>query len=653
MVNERQSTAPSEPVDDTLPQWQPPAGATRELPVVATEVAAQAAASAEPGVPSISGTRVGAQAQAFGLEHTLQAGPISIAPPNLLAVGDILVDRYVIEEHISSGGFGAVYRASDRQIRHHQVALKLLHLPAKDEQAQKAALRELTLIASVSHPSVVQFKDYGWYEGRLWFAMPWYRGETLAQRFSDSQGPLPMSREMARPIFERLARGLAAMHEVGIYHHDIKPENILVADIAGFDGGLPVLLDLGIASTRGEGPKGLTVEYAAPEVASAALGNRDKSIGGAADVFSLALVLRNLLEPETAPRTQGELLPLLHKRATERVPPPSKRELRYLKPVFERWLSLDPDERPSISELATEFAILTEPEERRENQKRLLRKIIPIVLVAAAAVALLVMQVRKQKTELTVQQKQLSQQMEQSEHLRRLSAEQLEQLEVKSEQIGEQGQQLHRAIAIARRLDNRLESTERRADGLTRKVRKLNEDNAELTATRDALARERDGLVAERDALTRTRERLTLERDELAAERDGLAAERDALTGERDALRRERDRIEAERNTVLAQRNEAIQKRDRLQLELADAQRRVLQSHADTEIMRKSLENARDELRALRNKASELEAARNRLEAANRVLEAQVNAFQRSAPAPATAAPAPAAGAGRVRLRTP
>ena len=55
---------------------------------------------------------------------------------------------------------------------HHQ-------LLALTNAGPEAALRELTLIASVSHPSVVQFKDYGWHEGRLYFAMPWYRGRTL------------------------------------------------------------------------------------------------------------------------------------------------------------------------------------------------------------------------------------------------------------------------------------------------------------------------------------------------------------------------------------------------------------------------------------------------------------------------------------------
>jgi serine/threonine protein kinase len=648
VTKEPQSAGPAvDPVDETVPQWQPPAGATRSV-VIAPPAARVGApqptgASSEPQAPSISGTRVGArgqqpvqpdQAQQIGLDHTLQAG--SYAPPRPLMVGDIIGERYVIEQHISSGGFGAVYRASDRQIRHHQVALKLLHEPAADEQARQTALRELALIASVSHPSVVQFKDYGWYQGRLWFAMPWYRGETLGQRFADSAGPLAITRATARLLFERLARGLAAMHEVGINHHDIKPENIFVADIAGFDGGLPVLLDLGIASARGEGPKGLTVEYASPEVASAALGNHEKPIGSAADVFSLALVLRNLLEPETALPGQGELLPMLHRRATERVPAPSKREFRHLKPSFERWLSLDPDERPTAEEFAQEIAILTAPEERRDARNRLLRRLVPIVLLAAAAVTILLMQVRQQKTELTVKSKQLTQQVQQSEQLRQQSAEQLQQLEQKGEQIGEQSEQLSRAIAIARRLDGQLENAEGRVDNLTRKSRKLTEERDLLTTQRDALTRERDALQSRGD-------RLQQERDSLRGERDGLARERDSLTAERNALARDRERLERDRDTVVAQRNDTIRQRDKLQAELASVQQRLDRADRERDELRKSLDDARDELKDLRREVRDAQAQR-------KALEGQLKA-QKPSRSSEPADPAIESAPQRVRLR--
>jgi serine/threonine protein kinase len=573
---ENRDPARSAATEDTQPQpWKPPVGATR------AGVSGARAAGVRAVDVSVS-----------GYERTVAASAPP-PPPAPLAIGSIVGDRYVVEQHISSGGFGAVYRASDRQIRNHQVALKLLHTPAADEQAREAALRELTLIASVSHPSVVQFKDYGWHEGRLWFAMPFYRGETLDQRFGTSGGLTQISRAEARPIFERLAQGLAAMHDVGINHHDIKPENIFLAAIAGFETGLPVLLDLGIASERGEGPKGLTVEYASPETAAAALGKNDRAVGSAADVFSLALVLRNLLEPETAPPVEGELMPLLHKRATEPVPAPGKRELRYLRPAFARWLSLEPGERPTAAQLAIELASLTQPEERREVRARLLRRIVPIVLAAGALVALLLLQVSKQKTQLSVQREALSQQIRQSEELRKRSTEQLQQLEAESQRAGSQDQLLARATANARQFKQLFDKADERGDSLNKKLRKASD--------------ERDLVMRERDALLGTRDTLTKERDALLATRDALGRERDALTQARDALEQDRD-------TTLAQRNDALHQRDRAQADLEAAQKQLTTNDIERE-------SAKNELVELRKQLHDVQLERDRLEAARKALD--------------------------------
>jgi serine/threonine protein kinase len=558
------SSARAKPPDGTVPQWKPPAGATRSRVL-----------------PEVS-----------GYAHTLSAEDVKAAPGEALRVGDVVGERYVIEEQISAGGFGGVYRAADRQIRHHQVALKLLHTPAVDEAAREAALHELAIIASVSHPSVVQFKDYGWHEGRLWFAMPWYRGETLAQRFMGEQAQGPLTRAVARPIFERIAQGLAAMHEVGVYHHDVKPDNVFVADIAGFPGGLPVLLDLGIASTRGETPRGMTVEYVAPEVAAAALGNPEAPIGAAADVFSLALVLRNLLEPETAPPTASEVLPHLHKRATEPVPGPRRRELRYLRPAFARWLNLDPDKRPTASELASELAVLTQPEETRQVRMRLLRRIVPVLAAAGVLVAGLAVQLGKQKTQLKAERQLLSQQMKQSDELRKQSTDQLQELEQKSQQIGSQSRQLQRAIAIARQIDGQLARAEERVDAANKKARKAED--------------ERDALVIERDDLRVTKERVTGERDALSHERDTLTAERDALGQKRDEVTRQRDAIEQDRNSLLAQRNDLTRQRDRLQSDLATEQRQFESARAERDELKTAFESLKNDFAELKRRFSEL-----------------------------------------------
>jgi serine/threonine protein kinase len=668
MAKEREE--PAAQSEDTQPQWQPPGAATRSLtltelpaiehlrrssavapatpapstemelasppppPAASTEMelppppppptpamSPPAPVTSEPIAPPISGVRPGSVSDPIAYQHTLSAATPGPQEGALLAVGDTIGERYVVEKVISSGGFGTVYRAKDRQIANHEVAIKLLHKPAASEQERESALRELTLIASVSHPSVVQFKDYGWQQGRLWFAMPWYKGQTLDQRYDDNGQP-SLSRREARPLFERLARGLAAMHDVGIHHHDIKPENIFVADIAGFDGGLPVLLDLGIAAKRGEGPKGLTPEYAAPEIAASALGDKSRPIGSMADVFSLALVLRNFLEPETSPRIGDELVPLLNARANEPIPKLERRELRYLQPVFNRWLSLDPVDRPTAAQLATELAVLTEPEERREARVRILRRIVPIVLVAALTVAVLWIQVLQQRTQITAQAVRLNQEQQQSQVLRQRSSEQLQQLEAQNEQIGTQGERLQRAIGIGRQLGERLQQTEREVDTLTRRVRKLNEE-------RDALQRAGDALRVEIAALTEVRAQLTRERDELVGTRDALQAEQRRITGERDAL-------EQEREALLTQKDDLVREQGRLHSELLGARKAAENANVERDATRKAYEELREEVQGLRSEVRQLKQDRDRLEAAAR----------RNGPRDAPAEPAPGASPG-------
>jgi hypothetical protein len=461
---------------------------------------------------------------------------------------------------------------------------------------------------------VVQFKDYGWLDGRLWFAMPWMQGETLDQRFAG----VPLQRAEARPIFERLAMGLSAMHEVGIEHHDVKPENVYLAHIAGFEGGLPVLLDLGIAAEKGEGPKGMTLDYCAPETARRALGEEGVEVGAAADVFSLALVLRNLLDPPEPPDVDVVPLAALHKRATEPEPPPRRKDLRYLAPHFHRWLSLDPDERPTAAEFSRELRVLTEPEERRAARVRLLKRIVPVVLLSAAAVAWLWYEVQRQEQQLTVQQEQLSAKAQETAVLRHQSEGQLQQLEAQMEELGSQRRELTRAIRIARQLDQQLERTEDKRGQLSRQVRALGDQ-------RDALQRQRDTLQQARDALQQEQARLQAAYDRVTQQRDELTLERNALRLERTQLERERDRLQQQATALQAEREllgEKLASVERARDSLQKSQRGLEQQVLDLHEQRKTQAARIDRL----------ESENRKLEAENRKLKAAARVQEKSAP---------------------
>lgn len=304
----------------------------------------------------------------------LSAGGTSARAPGQttsLTAGELVGDRYRVVDLLGAGAQGEVWRAEDVEIQGHVVALKILAYRATSPEGREQALRELRMLAAVNHPSVVQFKGHGWLGGRLWFAMPWYEGRDL-------ESSMPLDRAEARRVFETLAGGLAAVHAQGLRHQDIKPSNIFLAKVAGLEQTMPVLLDFGVAAKDGEELVAGSPDYFAPELAAG--WPTTANLGPAADVFSLALALRNVLEPETAPTVGAFDVASLKERATQPITPPKAKELAFLAPHFARWLAIEPEKRPSAKELVSELVVLTQPEDRSRERRRLLRRVGPWAL---------------------------------------------------------------------------------------------------------------------------------------------------------------------------------------------------------------------------------------------------------------------------------
>jgi serine/threonine protein kinase len=286
----------------------------------------------------------------------MAATKVALVP---LPPGTVIGDRYEIETRIGGGEFAFVYRARDVRVPGHVVALKLLHRVARTPAAREGALRELSLIASAFHPSLVHFKEHGWFEDRLWFVMPFYVGESLLERIE--KGPLPLGEALEH--FERLARGLAALHAAGIRHQDVKPENIhLVKLHTGSDAArpeiLPILLDLGVATPSGEMALAGTPMYFPPEVAARIFDEKcDVPLTPKADVFALALSLLHAIEEaDLSDLSENDVDAFLKKRAHRS--PRGPQVYKHLKEPFARWLSHDPNQRPTAGQLADEIAEL-------------------------------------------------------------------------------------------------------------------------------------------------------------------------------------------------------------------------------------------------------------------------------------------------------
>jgi predicted nucleic acid-binding Zn-ribbon protein len=150
-----------------------------------------------------------------------------------------------------------------------------------------------------------------------------------------------------------------------------------------------VLLDLGVAATEAEILIAGTPTYFAPEVAAlfaTRIANAPR-ISHKADVFSLALALRNALDPSLGRDVdrRASVDPFIEHRA-ENIPPfPKAADLRYLKSYFARTLSLDPDERPTATELARSLDVLLEPERKRARLRGVIAVMMPLLVIAVLA----------------------------------------------------------------------------------------------------------------------------------------------------------------------------------------------------------------------------------------------------------------------------
>jgi tetratricopeptide (TPR) repeat protein/predicted Ser/Thr protein kinase len=150
--------------------------------------------------------------------------------------------RYTIIRRLGAGGMGIVYLAFDPELDR-RVAVKLLRTrgsAASESEGEARLLREAQVMAKLSHPNVITVFDVGTFEGDVFVAMEYVKGETLREWWNwPSRTPLETI-----GIVVQAGRGLAAAHRQGILHRDFKPENVLVDE-----QGRARVLDFGLART--------------------------------------------------------------------------------------------------------------------------------------------------------------------------------------------------------------------------------------------------------------------------------------------------------------------------------------------------------------------------------------------------------------------
>ena len=177
---------------------------------------------------------------------------------------------YRVLRLLGSGGMGEVYLAQHPRLPRHD-ALKILAPGVSgDASFQDRFIREADLAAGLRHPHIVGIHDRGEHDGQLWIAMDYIEGSDAAQLLQ-TRYPAGMPVELTIDIITAVANALAYAHKKGLLHRDVKPANIIVADLE-VDDQRVLLADFGIARSVDE-ISGITttnmtvgtVAYAAPE----------------------------------------------------------------------------------------------------------------------------------------------------------------------------------------------------------------------------------------------------------------------------------------------------------------------------------------------------------------------------------------------------
>ncbi len=211
-------------------------------------------------------------------------GPSSAGPPVDLQVH---IGRFRVIKILGEGGFGRVYLAQDDQL-HRPVAIKVPHAHLVTQTANaEAYLSEARAVANLDHPNIAPVFDVGSTDLFPCFIVSKYiDGSDLATRLKESPLPLHQAVELAATV----AQALHHAHTQGVIHRDIKPGNILLDK-----NGKPFVADFGLALREQDVGKGPcyagTPAYMSPEQARGE-GHR---VDGRSDIFSLGIVLYELL----------------------------------------------------------------------------------------------------------------------------------------------------------------------------------------------------------------------------------------------------------------------------------------------------------------------------------------------------------------------
>lgn len=299
--------------------------------------------------------------------------PSTVEPP-------ARIGAYDIEGVLGRGAMGLVLSAWDSTLAR-KVALKVLLDTSADPALNARLEREARAMAQLNHPNVVTLYEFGQWSGRRYLAMEYVDGLTLDRWLAAA----PRTAAKVLEAVLQAGRGLAAAHNAGLVHRDIKPHNVLI----GTDGRVRVT-DFGLSRVDGAPPASSTGNVLATQfgtiVGTPAWMAPEQLAGGKADAasdqFALCVVL---VEALTGSRPwAGQSVDELRAAMTQ--PPRLEGIPRPLRPALQRGLSLDPSQRfPNLSALLD--VLERAPAKARQERRTMTGSLLAVLILCAGGYA--------------------------------------------------------------------------------------------------------------------------------------------------------------------------------------------------------------------------------------------------------------------------
>jgi len=296
--------------------------------------------------------------------RVLKADSDGRLPVSQLEVPPGLLEQFEILGELGHGGMGKIFRGRERA-GGGDVVIKVMPEVKRDSLRWHRFKREAASLALLHHPNIVRHFDHGacWEGdvGRPYLVMEYLPGQDLHELSHDRReaGQLPPPIDPLVDQFIQLAEALLAVHQKGLVHRDLKPDNVVMV------GEKPVLIDFGLvkidsdsfnesmtgfsADLTATGELVGTLIYMAPEQ----FFGRNKEVGTAADVWGFGATMYHALcaRPPFNCRNIGQLAEFMESRRPPLVSSFARGTPPWLDRLLGRCLRREIDQRPSMAEL--------------------------------------------------------------------------------------------------------------------------------------------------------------------------------------------------------------------------------------------------------------------------------------------------------------